>query len=202
MTAIPVITFLHDLFSVTKGPYHRLVGRYTQRYCSRAVQRSTHELQKKVLFIAIAGADHVVARLLGVQGKGRAQLFSQSAISKKVTKQQVNLALRGYASAILVLLGSNKALLLEKTGVNETKWMQLWCWVFEYGPPDMQLFNEVLLPAYQQGGFAGLAAATDKVISDTLSVAGNGDGEQALNLTTVQDALTTDLSAISRALNF
>jgi hypothetical protein len=195
---MPVITFLQDMVSAVKGPYHRLVGRHTQRFCSRAVKRSANEQQKRVLFIAAAGADDFIARLLDLQDKRHTRTFAKHALEKKVTKKQVGLVLRAYISAILVLLGNSKGLLLQETGLNETEWIDLWCWVFDYQPEDIRLFNEVLT-TYQQQGFDGLATSTGNVILNALSSGGNE--RCCLNIKLLQSTLLHDISAILRVKN-
>jgi hypothetical protein len=195
---MPVITFLQDMVSAVKGPYHRLVGRHTQRFCSRAVKRSANERQKRVLFIAAAGADDFITRLLDLQDKRQTRTFVKYALEKKVIKKQVSLVLRVYISAILILLGNSKELLLQEIGLNETEWIELWCWVFEYQPEDIRLFNEVLT-TYQQHGFDGLAISTGNVMINALSSMGNERG--CLNIKPLENALLHDISAILRVKN-
>ncbi|HAK74558.1 MAG TPA: hypothetical protein DCP36_15245, partial [Sporomusaceae bacterium] len=68
MIVIPIVTVIHDLFAGMKGPYYRLVGRYTQRYLNRGGQQSGNEQQRRVLFIAAAGMDELFATIFDVKG--------------------------------------------------------------------------------------------------------------------------------------
>ena len=189
---IPIVTFLHDLVSSVKGPYYRLVGRYTQRYLSRAAGKAKNEQQKKVLFIAAAGVDEVFSEILGVQRSVKG--FSKSAAEKKLTKKAVNAAFRVYLSTLLVLLGNDKDSLLTRSGLDEAAWVQLWCAVFEYNAGDMACFNEVLLTAYQQDGSEGLLKIACASIAETLSPF-SGEAAQVTEVA-VRAGLMKDLAAI------
>lgn len=191
-SVIPVVTFLHDLVSSVKGPYHRLVGRYTQRYLSRAAGKSKNEMQKKTLFIAAAGVDDVFSEVLGVQRGAKG--FSKSAAEKKVTRKAVNTAFRVYLSTLLILLGNDKDRLLNRIGLDEAAWVQLWCAVFEYDAGDMACFNQVLLTAYQQGGIEELLKAACASIAEALSPF-NGEAAPPVEAA-VRAGLTKDVAAI------
>ena len=168
MCALPIITFLQDIFSVVKGPYYRKVGRHTQRFCSKTVKRSTNKMQKKVFFIVAICADEFIAALIGVDNKRQVEPFKERTLKQKISKQQITMALRIYLSAILTLLSSQKELLLQQTGMEEQQLLQTWCSIFEYLPSDMQLFDKVMLPEYQQGGIESLRVLVGKNISEQL----------------------------------
>lgn len=189
---IPIVTFLHDLVSSVKGPYHRLVGRYTQRFLSRAAGKSKNEMQKKALFIAAAGVDDVFSKILGVQRGAKG--FSKSPAEKKLTKKAINAAFRVYLSTLLVLLGNDKERLLDRIDLDEAAWVQLWCAVFEYDAGDMACFNQVLLIAYQQGGIEGLLKTACASIAETLSPFSGALAPQVE--AAVRDGLTKDMAAI------
>jgi hypothetical protein len=48
---VPIITFLQDVFSIAKGPYHHKIGRHTQRFCSKAAKYSGNEMQRKYFLL-------------------------------------------------------------------------------------------------------------------------------------------------------
>jgi len=152
---MPIITFLQDIFSAVKGPYHRKVGRHTQRFCSRAVKRSTNQMQRKTFFIVAICADEFIASLIGVDDKRQVEPFKGRTLQQKISKKQVRAALRMYMSAILTLVSAQKGLLLQQMHLDEQQLLHTWCSIFEYLPTDMQLFND-MLPEYQQGGMEGL----------------------------------------------
>jgi len=191
---MPVLTFLHDLFPFARGPYERIVGRHTRRFCSRAAQKSGNEAQKRVLFVAAVCADELLAAIFGVSKKNPPN--GQSGLGKPgADKKKVLGAMRIYLSALLVLLGNRKELMLQKTGVDESKFLQLWCQVFEYKPADMQRFDQEFVPAYQQQDLAELASAAATLVSKQL-YGGPGGIEAAL----IQERLFDDVSAIIRVL--
>jgi hypothetical protein len=197
VSIIPVITFLNDMLSFVKGPYHRHVGRHTQRFCQRAVQRTTDECQKRVLMVSAIAADELVAAILGVSDRNPSGPF-QPRVYKKITKMQVTKALRMYTSALLVLLGKHKELLLQKTKFTEQELLQVWCWVFDYSPSDMQLFDQIFLPAYAQKGIDGLAEIVGRNIIDTFY---SSASLNALEIEALRDILIDDVTAIIANLN-
>ena len=196
---MPIITFLQDIFSAAKGPYHRKVGRYTQRFCSRAAKGSTNEMQKKIFLIAAICADELIAGLLGLDNKRQVTPFKGRTLKQKLTKQQVTAALRIYLSAILILISSQKKLVLQKTGLQEQELLKTWCSIFEYSPFDIQLFNGVLLQSYQQGGIDGLDIRVGKNIIEQLFV-GN-EALSTLERSTLQKIMLEDAAAVVRVLH-
>ena len=187
---MPVITFLSDLFSLTKGAKYRLVGRHTQKYSLRIADRSRkHPFQKRIMLIALAGADEWVSDCL------ENKLFQG-----KPSKIQVLSAMRSYLSTVLILLGNQKDVLLQKLGYDEAQWMNLWCQVFEYQTDDMRRFDSVFLDAYRNGGFEGLIKAVqsskDSTTADLIETEG-----QLLNTDSLRNCLAKDLGAIARIMN-
>lgn len=179
-----------------KGPYYRLVGRYTQQYLSRAAQKSGNDQQKRVLFVAAAGMDELFATVFAVEPQNGIVL-ARTTVEKKLTKKQLNTAFRIYLSALLILLGSGKEKVLQGLNSKEAEWIQLWRSVFEYQPEDSKYFNELLLPAYQQGGMENLTAVARHLLCETLTV---GNSEPILEEVVLSESLLQDLSAVYRTL--
>ena len=188
---------MNDIFSFAKGPYYRLVGRYTQRYLSRAAGMSGNDLQKKVLFIAVAGVDEYFSKRFNVR-RNSAKSFAKAPIEKHLKKQQINTAFRIYLSTLLILLGTQKEHILEGTGLSETAWIHLWRKVFDYHAEDLACFNQELMPNYQEKDPAALSESSFRLISQTLSSAGSD--QFFLKETDLRDTLMQDLAAILRAL--
>ena len=166
---MPVITFFQYVASLAKGPYHRLVGRHSQRYCQRAVQKSGNDCQKNLLTLATVAADDVVAGMLGLSSGQDKNIFEKRPY-RKISKNQATRAMRVYASALLALLGNRKELLLEKAGLPERELLAFWCRIFEYRADDMQIFDQTLLPAVVGGGLPGLAETAAKTMAGILFV--------------------------------
>lgn len=162
---MPVLTFVNYLYSFTQGPYYRLLGRHTRRYCTRAAQKAGGEAAKRALAVAAVSADEALAPLLGVSRQG-----GSGSPPRKPKAAAVAAALRVYLSALLVALSDHKDTLLAKTGRGERDLLSLWCAVFEYSPEDMQTFDQELVPAYRRGGAAGLAAAAEVAIAARLGI--------------------------------
>ncbi|MDR3590075.1 MAG: hypothetical protein P4N41_10505 [Negativicutes bacterium] len=191
---MPVLTFMHDLFSFARGSYERIVGRHTRRFCSRAAQKAKNDAQKRLLLVAAVCADELLAAIFGVSEKSRGSGLS-AAVPAGADKTKVREAMRIYLSALLIRLGSGKTLLLEKTGVGEEDFLRLWCQVFEYQPADMLHFDQELGPAYQSNGEAELAAAAAGLICSQLF--GSVDGIETAWL---QERLADDAAAMIRVL--
>jgi hypothetical protein len=195
---VPIITFLQDVFSIAKGPYHHKIGRHTQRFCSKAAKYSGNEMQKKIFFVTAICADEFVAALLGVDNKRQKEMFKKRILKNKIAKQQIVIALRIYMSAILTLISSQKEILLQKTGLEEQELLRMWCFIFEYLSSNMQLFNELLLPAYQHDGIDGLSMSVGKSVIDQLFVV--NDALNSFELEFLQRTMVEDVTAVLRLL--
>ncbi|MEI7613645.1 MAG: hypothetical protein WCK63_12095 [Betaproteobacteria bacterium] len=182
--------------STGKGQYRRLVGKHTHLFCSRAVERSTNEIQKKILFIASAGADDFMAKKLGVQVDKKKIVFftaKKNKLSKHVNPKSTAVAIRVYLSALMILLSNDKEIILEKVGLNETDWLNTWCGVFEYANDDKVTFNSELITQYQQEGMMGLVQAAAKQINVTLRLE---DNEIDKEVESLSEALIKDANVI------
>lgn len=193
---MPIITFLQDIFAATKGPYHRKVGRHTQTYCRRAVKNARNEMQKKLFFVSAICADELIAALLGVDDKREVAAFKERKLPKTVKAKQVTAAFRIYLSALLVLTSAHKDRILTGTGCNERELLHAWCSVFNYQNPDMQFFDEAVLPAYQGKGLAELSKITGRAILEQL-FATEGELSQA-ERKTLENIMVEDAAAVVR----
>jgi len=197
---MPVITFLSDLISLTKGPYYRLVGRHTQHYSLRAARRAAkNEKLKRVLSLGLVGADDWVAAYLGVPAKPSKSQLPLPAPHAKPAKILVVYSLKAYLSALLLLLGSQKAQLLERLDMDDRQLLDMWCQVFEYNPDDMKLFDEILSETYRQNGFDGLIQATRDAVVAKIPLPIIIEN-QTLELSSLASSLVKDLTAIQRFL--
>lgn len=195
---MPIVTMLQDIFSVVKGPYYRKVGRHTQRFCSRAAKRSKNEVQKKLFLITAICADEFIAALIGVDNKRQVDQLKGRVLKEKIRKPQMTAALRVYTSALLTLLSSHKELLLQQTCMQEQELLHTWCEIFEYLPVERQLFNDVLLPAYGQGGIEALSLLVGKNMMEHLFL--DNGALNPLQLEALQHIMIEDTVAVVRAL--
>lgn len=195
---MPIITFFRNIFATTKGPYYRRVGRHTQNFCKRAVNRTQNEIQKKIFFVPAICADELIASLIGVDNKRQVEAFKGRTLQDALSGKQIAAALRIYLSAILVLTSSQKKLILKEMGLNEQDLLQAWCSIFEYTPSDMQLFNETLLSSYRTQGLEGLARTVGEAIREQLFAA--HDELSPAELETLQNIMVEDASAVLRVL--
>lgn len=167
---MPVITFMQDLLGVAKGPFYHKVGRHTIRFCRQAVKVSANESQKKLWLTAGIAAEELVAGLLRFDNKRNMEQFKKRIVRKKINKQQVLRVLRAYLSAIVVSISTYKYDIIQGTSMTEENFLRAWCSIFEYKLEDMQVFDEILLPAWQQSGFEGLVRSIGNIITDNLFV--------------------------------
>jgi len=187
--------------SLTKGPYHRLVGRHTQHFCSKAKVYAATPEHKRVLFIAAAGADELLSQALGLKRTHEAKTSAQEPGAspadtpvKRVRRKNIPGAMRVYASTVLVLLGSDKDALLKFCGLDEAGWMKTWCLVFGYKAEDMRLFNQELLPRFAKDGPDALAGAAAGLISGLLF----GPGDASVSGEDVSRTALHDASVITQ----
>lgn len=197
---MPIITFFQDIFAATKGRYYRTVGRHTQKYCSKAVKMSRNETQKRIFFIAAICADELIAALIKVDKKRQVQPFTGRTIKRKLPKQQISAALRVYASGILTLTSHHKDVLLAGAGLEEQELLGIWCRVFDYSSSDMDFFDTVLLPAYQQGGIDALSQLIGKTILDHLFE--TNDAMSPAEAEILQDIMLEDAAAVVQSAQF
>ncbi|MCX7780686.1 MAG: hypothetical protein N2491_07200 [Negativicutes bacterium] len=188
---------MQDVVASMKGPHYRLVGRHTQRFLDRAAKQAKNEIQRKVLFIAAAGVDDAFSRVFSVS-LSTANSFRKIPLEGYLSRRQINTAFRAYLSMLLIVLGGNKAQLLEKAGLSEAEWLALWRRVFEYQDEDLGQFDQCLLPVYQSQGFAGLCAATALYIETVLSGA---SGQLKCDQAILENSVKQDVFAIMRLLN-
>ncbi len=159
---MPVITFIRDILSAVRGPYHRTVGKHTHRFCRRAADRAANDAHRKMLLVAVAAADDYIADILGMSEKsGPAPRVA--GIRRKWAANNVPDAMRTYLSAMLVLLANFKDEVLASAALDERRFLELWCAAFEYRSADMERFDKRLRADYQSSGIDGLvaSAATD-----------------------------------------
>ena len=191
---MPIITFLQDIFAATKGRYYRTVGRHTQKFCSKAVNMSVNDAQKRIFFVTAICADELIAALMGVDKKRQVGPFNNRILKQKLSKQQIAAALRVYMSGILTLASTHKDALLAESGMQEEELLHVWCKVFDYSPSDMDLFDAVLLPAYRQGGIITLSTLVGKSILEHLFV--TNEAMSSVETALLQNIMLEDAAAV------
>lgn len=171
---MPIITFLKDIFAAAKGCYHRTVGRHTQQFCTQAAKLSRNGVQKKIFFVTAICADEFIAALIGVDAKRPVGAFRERKLKPRLSAREISAALRIYISGILTLTSLHKTELLAKAELQEQELLQAWCRVFGYLPADMEVFDTVLLPAYQQGGITALSNLVGTAVLEQLFLPAGG----------------------------
>ena len=194
---MPVITFMQDLLAVTKGPFYHKIGRHTIRFCRQAIKVSANDLQKKLWLTAGIAAEELVAGLLKFDNKKNMEQLKTRIVRKDLKKQQVLRVLRVYLSAIVVSISTYKNEIIQGTLMTEESFLRTWCSIFEYKLEDMQVFDEILLPAWQQSGLEGLVRSMGNLITENLFV-----DHDELNTEELQELMTILVEDVSNILNY
>jgi len=163
---MPAILSLQDVLDSFKSPYKRYVGKHTLRFNRRAIKRAANDSQKRLWLTASIAAEELIAALLQLDSRINVEPLNKRILKQKIHKKQVLSVLRAYLSAVVVLVSTYKEHILASTAMTEQKFLQAWCWVFEYQQEDMKVFDELLLTAYSQFGSIGLIRETGKIIAD------------------------------------
>ena len=195
---MPVMTFLHDALAYLKGPYYCRLGRYTQTFCKRAENHSKTRIQRKIWFSTAISADEVIASLAGLEKRRTLGALAGWQVQPKADRRRYMKALRAYLSGLLLLYGTCKGELLEVLGLEEQEFMKAWQSIFQYGPSDKAVFDDILTPAFRTQGIDGLATAVGEQIRDTLFQPGTPFG--SAESSALQDLMIDDLAALKRHL--
>ena len=195
---MPIITFLQDIFSFAKGPYHRRIGRHTQRFCRRTVKHSANQVQKKMFLVTAICADEFIATLLGLENKRQIHPFQSRILKDKLGAQQIISVFPVYMSTILNLLSSQKERLLQKAHMEEQHFLYSWCFIFEYSPADIKMFNEWMVPVFQQEGIRSLSTLIGQNVLEQLFIV--DDALRTSELETLQKIISEDAAAVARVL--
>jgi hypothetical protein len=143
-------------------------------------------------------ADEVIASLLQVDHKRNVDVFKERLLRKEVVRTELLAALKAYLSALLILCGPFKGELLAKTEMSEQIFMESWRWVFDYLPPDVERFDQELVPSFRSRGMDGLAEAIGNQFITTLFQQKHplNDSEAAA----MQDMMIDDMAAMKRGI--
>ncbi len=183
-----------------KGPYYRQIGKHTERFCRRVSKQTKNPKAKGIFLLAAISADELFGSLLGYSTKRQVTPFAQRVRLQSIGSKDMAKLLRSYVSIILTLLTPYKAVILERTQLNETDFIKLWCSVFQYGSDDMVLFDSHYLPTFQAQGFDGLLDMASRQLIQGLYV-GSADCTAA-ELQVLQKVLVDDVAAILRSLDY
>jgi len=165
---MPVLTFLQDAFDYTKGPYYRFIGRHTRKFCSRAAGQAKTDLQKRIWFVTAISADETLATMTGLEKRRAIGALADWKVQPKARIKHYTKALRLYLSALLVLYSALKGELLQKMGLTEPEFMRQWQWIFYYQKDDKEIFDRLLVPAFEQDGVDGLVLRTGELLKELL----------------------------------
>lgn len=161
------------------------------------MRQASCDAHKRILFVVAAGADAFVSSRLGLPGKSGGRGRSRAEVARELTHKDVARSMRVYASAALIALGPSRDAVLGASGLGEAAFMDRWRAVFDYRPDDMEVFNQILLPASRSRGLCGLAEQASGLIDTAL---GHGDAEAAPGAAwSLTDALFRDVAAILNA---
>ena len=150
------------------------------------------------MFTSAISADEVIASLAGLEKRRALGALAGWQIHPEADRKNYPKALRLYLSALLLLYGTCKEQLLEVFGLTEQEFMEAWQSVFQYDADDMAVFDEILTPAFRNGGIDGLVAAAGGS-SGMLSSCLQSLRKQEPSV--LQDLMIDDLAAVKRHLD-
>jgi len=188
------ISYIQDILDSFKIPYKHYVGRHTLRFNRRAIKKAANDSQKRLWLTSSIAAEELVISLLQLDSITNVDLLTKRLLRQKIEKKQVLTVLHAYLSAVVVLISTHKEPVLESTALSEQDFLKAWCWVFEYQPEDMKVFDEKMLTAYSQLGSLGLIREVGKIIVDNFYRDTSGLNQTEISL--LEGILLKDVSAI------
>ena len=195
---MPILDTLQDFLAKTKGRYERYVGRCTRAFCKNADRRSKTRIQRKVWLTAAISVDEVIASWTGLEKRRPVGPLSEWTVNPGAGRKDYVEAMRVYLSGLLLLCGAMKQELLDALGYTEQEFMQTWQDIFEYEAPDKAFFDDVLTPAFREGGIDGLVQAVGQRIRELLFLPDSVFGKP--QSAALQDLMIDDVSATRRHL--
>ena len=131
------------LRKMTKSNTTEVCEFFVRKCLMNAKSRSTNEGMKRFFLICGVSANDGIKNLLEKNELTFNGYWSHRRYFAKI-KSQVPLVVKSYLSCLLLLLSSQKTLIFQKTGLNESDLLAYWCTIFKYDDQDKVYFNDLL----------------------------------------------------------
>jgi len=109
----------------------------------QAKSRSTNEAMKRFFMICAVSANDGIKEFLERNNLAFSSYWAHRRYFAKV-RDKVPVVVKSYLSCILLMLATQKELILKKTGMNEQELLSIWCEIFKYNDLDKEHFNQLV----------------------------------------------------------
>lgn len=116
---------------------------FIKKCMMNAKNRSTNESTKRFFMIAAVSANDGIKEFLDKNSLMFSSYWKHRRYFVRV-KDNIPIVVKTYLSCMLLMLGSQKGLILQKTGMDETALLALWCKIFKYDDEDKEYFNQLV----------------------------------------------------------
>ena len=141
-----------DLLRRLQRENHTEICRFFVKTCLQQVkQYSESDNEKRFFMMCAVSANDSIHKFLAQQ-KWKATGFWQHRLYFSSVKKEIPYVVKAYLSCLLLVLGKQKSLILQKTGLTETLFIQKWELLFQYDVEDKHLFNEFCMIVQELNG--------------------------------------------------
>lgn len=140
------------------------VGMYFVKKCLLRIKQSRlSENETRFFMMCAVSANDGLQKFLEQQQWEYTGFWQQRLYFSRV-KSQVPMAVKAYISCLLVLLGSQKKLLLKKLQLSEAEMLQKWEYLFYYEAADKVYFNRFMQTVTEKDGLLHVFAMLGEVL--------------------------------------
>ena len=116
---------------------------FVKKCLMNAKRRSTNEAMKRFFMICGVSANDGIKEFLEKNELIFDGFWAHRRYFSKV-KDGIPLVVKTYLSCMLLMLSTQKKLILQKTGLNEAELLAEWCTIFKYTDADKDYFNQLV----------------------------------------------------------
>lgn len=175
------------LRKLTKSNTTDICEFFVKKCLVNAKQYSTNEGMKRFFMIAAVSANDGIKEFLEKNELTFSGYWAHRKYFSRV-KNNIPVVVKTYLSCMLLMLGSQKSLIFQKIGLNESELLSLWCQIFKYDDADKEYFNELVKMAGRgEEGVQQIFAALNQLCHENL----NGGEEENIPCNDVNRELLT-----------
>ena len=180
---------IENLFKrLTRFDRRDLCKCFTKRYLMNISTNADNEAVKKFFMICAVSAHDSVTHYLDINETTQDYRWGRNAHFSEV-KQHISNGLKAYMSCLLLLLGGQKGLIQEKTGLSENEVLARWEKFFEYDEYDKIFFNKLLIC---MGNNPKSMACVWKEVNSVLSICIGSRQKEEVDFVVRSEAMLSD----------
>ena len=142
---------------------------FVKKCLMNAKNRSTNEAMKRFFMICAVSANDGIKEFLEKNELTFSGYWAHRRYFAKV-KDGIPVVVKTYLSCMLLMLASQKKLIMKKTGMNEQELLAKWCQIFKYEDADKEYFNElVAMAGYGEEGVQDVFSQLNGVCHERLN---------------------------------